>query len=63
MAGWTHEEAMTHTLVERLFERCAAYAQDFLSCPDQGPDLPREYWCERCLAAVTLIELGHENVR
>jgi hypothetical protein len=56
--GWTHAEAKTHTLTERLFERCATYAQDFLPCPSQGPDLPREDWCERCLAATRLAELG-----
>lgn len=56
--GWTHEEARQHTLVERLFERCSTYAQDQLPCPEQGTDLPRTHWCERCLAATRLIELG-----
>lgn len=56
--AWSHEEAKTHTIVERLFERCSIYAQDFLPCPEQGDDLPKEDWCERCLAATRLIELG-----
>lgn len=55
--GWTHEEAKNHTLIERLLERCATYSQDQMPCPEQGEDLPREDWCERCLAAERLREI------
>jgi hypothetical protein len=54
MSGWTHDEAKQHTVVERLVERCAVYAQDQLPCVAQG-DLPRDNWCERCLAASLLL--------
>lgn len=35
--GWTHEEAKKHDIVERLFERCATYDSEGLSCPERMP--------------------------
>lgn len=55
--GWSQEQAKTHTLVERLFERCATYAPSAKTCPDTAA-LAQEDWCERCLAATRLMELG-----
>jgi hypothetical protein len=49
-AGWTHEEAKGHTVVERLLERCATYGGG--TCADRGVDV--DDWCERCLAAALL---------
>lgn len=55
--GWTHEEAKLHTVVERLFERCAAYSPRGRTCFDDI-EVPVTEWCERCLAASRLLELG-----
>lgn len=51
--GWPHEEAKQHSLVDRLWERCAAYAGK--TCPARK--VPQEDWCERCLAATALVKL------
>lgn len=53
--GWTHDEAKRHTLVERLYERCATYSPTGNACPQDPGTLPED-WCERCLAAVRLTE-------
>lgn len=53
--GWTHAEAKTHTLVERLLERCATYGGT--TCTT-NPDLAHDDWCERCLAAEVLVTAG-----
>jgi hypothetical protein len=57
VSGWTHEEAKRHTVVERLFERCRTYVPDGRACYMR---LRKEDWCERCLAADRLIELGEQ---
>lgn len=54
-AGWTHEEAKKHTLVERLWERCAVYGGK--PCAAK-PELAHDDWCERCLAAEVLVSVA-----
>lgn len=55
---WTHAEAKTHTVVERLLERCRAYGKANKTCSENS--IVHEDWCERCLAAERLQELGEK---
>lgn len=55
--GWSHEKAKEHTLVERLFERCATHSPAGVDCT-RREELAKDDWCERCLAATRLVELG-----
>jgi hypothetical protein len=50
-AGWTHNEAQSHSVSERLQERCRAYGEG-KDCSER--DVPLADWCERCLARILI---------
>jgi hypothetical protein len=54
--AWTYEEEKGGDIVDRLLERCSAYA-DGKTCSER--DVAPEDMCERCIAAAEIKKLRH----